>query len=252
MRSRPASRIALVGLAGLVLACGGDRTVDVTAPDIDELGFATAASHKPGHNPRGGKEEPIPLIVTFRDDMGDGGDGVKSDGGAYEDGVGGVTAIIAENGHFSLSVKEADTHRKLCFDFTAGTGTTPFDNVGKKGCDDGYFNTRQPEVEGGLRTMAIGSTRMFERGGVFFHMERQWILKFGADCAGNVIEGTKVTITHPEADTWTIENGVGIYENGVTVNAILCKGPIKGKKKEPGGEAWRGAMPFKLTLVQKS
>ena len=57
----------------------------------------------------------------------------------------------------------------------------------------------------------------------------------------------RLKITRIDADTWTIENGV-------TVNAILCKSPGGKRKGKPTGktEAWSGAVPFSLTASVKN
>lgn len=44
MRYCTAGSFALIALACVAIACGGDRTVDLTAPDIDAFGVATAAA----------------------------------------------------------------------------------------------------------------------------------------------------------------------------------------------------------------
>ena len=242
MRSRPASWITLVGLASISLACSGD-VITPTAP-IDGLGGALATEKKPV------KSKTIPLIVTFRDGP---TDGFKSDGSAYVDGVGGVEAWIMTNGNFHLSVQQGISPlRKLCFNFPDGAIGPPFDEPAKEGCDDGRMNTSQPSLEGGLPAMAVGDTMTY-RSHPFWLIEdtdgtlQQWALSFGDDCNGNVVYENRLEITRIDADTWTIENGV-------TVNAILCKSPGGKQKGKPTGktEAWRGTVPFSLTASVKN
>ena len=77
---------------------------------------------------------------------------------------------------------------------------------------------------------------------VHWNIERDWVLKFSrSDCDRNPIPGYSVTITRIDDTNWEIEG----------FSAILCKGSIKGKNKEPGGEAWSGEMPFFLTATRQ-
>ena len=238
-----ASRIALVGLASIILACGGDA-ITPTAPDIDGLGGALATEKKPGK----GKPGKIPLIVTFDDG---GIYGVKSDGlgtlispSTYVDGDGGLEAWIMSGGNFHLSVKTAITDRELCFDFPEAAVGNPFEDEGGSGCHGGYINSGDPDVAGGLPAMAVDPQEpatMTSR--LTVNWSGIWSLPYGYDCDGGFQGLNRAKITRIDENTWTIEG----------TNTFLCKAPTgKGKNKEPGRQVWEGAMPFFLTASVKN
>lgn len=171
----------------------------------------------------------IPVSATFGDAP---GDGVTSDGG------GGYDAVILAIGNLMLDAR-VDIPRQLCFDFTGQAG----DPFGGAFCDDGYLTTADPELEGGLPAMTPGGT-MTTRAQVTWVMQDangkgyNWFLQFGQDCDSNDVPGDRLTVSHPDADSWTLQ--------GTT--AVLCRMPTKGKPAvQPVGTF---TMPFTLTVLK--
>ena len=237
-----ASRITLVGLASIILACGGDATP--TAPDIDGFGGALTAEKKPG---KGKPPDEIPLTMTFGDA---GGDGVKSDGGAYVDGrlggLDGVEAFIRSNGNFLLSVAQSSS-RTLCLEFPGSSSGFP-DNL-FAGISEFCLNQARismsnafRSLEGGLPAMGIGDTM---RAAVSVRWDVNWMLFYGRVCESNSesVDENRVTITRPDEFTWTIAGG----------NAILCEdvSPEHGRGQVTRTHRWTGAMPFSLKASVK-
>jgi hypothetical protein len=170
---------------------------------------------------------PIPLDVTFRDTA---GDGVLSDGGGiYIDGVNDVEAILFEIGNFRLDARMV-TVRQICFDFAGQPGAPSVT------CDDGYITTADPDIEGGLRAMAVGTTMTTRSQTTWVKDGFNWFLRFGRDCEATTEAANRVSVTHPDSDTWTIEG----------TNATLCKMSVKGRPR--GGFVGQFSMPFRLTL----
>ena len=67
-----------------------------------------------------------------------------------------------------------------------------------------------------------------------------WFLRFGSNCDGQDVSANRVTVSHPLADTWTIEGS----------QAILCRMPVKGR---PTTElVGPFTMPMFMTLVQQN
>ena len=172
----------------------------------------------------------IPVIATFGDAP---GDGVTSDGG--DDGY---DAVILAIGNLMLDAR-VDVDRQLCFDF-AGQPGDPF---GGAFCDDGYLTTADPDLEGGLPAMGIGGA-MTTRAQVTWVKQDangkgyNWFLQFGQDCDSNDVSGDRLTVSHPDADTWTLQ--------GTT--AVLCRMPTKGKPAVQAVGTF--TMPFTLTVVK--
>jgi len=171
----------------------------------------------------------LPVNAKFRDVS---GDGVLSDGGGtYE-------AVILVIGNLMLDAR-VDIPRQLCFDFGAQSGA-PF---GGALCDDGYLTTADPDLEGGLPAMEVGST-MTTRGQVTWVKKDaagkgyNWFLRFGMDCELADVDADRLIVTHPTVDEWVLDGGT----------ATLCRMPTKGRPKVlPVGEF---SMPFVLTVAR--
>jgi hypothetical protein len=176
----------------------------------------------------------LPVSATFRGVTGDeSGDGILSDGGgAYEE------AVILVIGNLMLDAR-VDILRELCFDFDGQSGA-PF---GGAFCDDGYLTTADPDLEGGLPAMGVGST-MTTRGQVTWVKKDaagkgyNWFLRFGMNCESADVGSDRLTVLHPDESTWTLEGA----------HAVLCKMPTKGRPVAMA--AGEFSMPFKLTLVK--
>ena len=91
MRSRRwLATIGVIGLTGVLLACGADQAVSPTQPD---LGGLSLTGEKKPTNPGGGggkKSTKTPVVTTFQA----GGDLDGDGGGPYFDGVDGVESYI--------------------------------------------------------------------------------------------------------------------------------------------------------------
>ena len=244
MRSQPASWITLVGLASIILACGGDG-ITPTTPDIDGLGGALATEKKPPGKGKTSSDE-IPLTVRF-DVPGLPSGAVTGDGGGdYVDGKEGVEAFIRSNGNFWLSVQDVGG-RQLCLTFPAGTGTPPFG----ADCVDGRMGMSNGgrSLEGGLPAMDPDSTMMAVITVVWVGPAAgstdnfRWSLSFGGGCGASDGSGNRVTIKRTGENTWTIDT---IASGG---NAILCADEIGTKGRIIRTEEWTGAMPFSLEAV---
>jgi hypothetical protein len=136
-----------------------------------------------------------------------------------------------------------DIPRKLRLDFGVGS-EGPLGPFGGEVCDDGYFTTAYPELDGGLPAMEVGKP-MTTFGQVTWVMKDangkgyNWVLRFGMDCEREVIDEDLLTVTHTADNTWTLETPPGAH-------AWLCKLPTKGRPVI--SEAGEFYMPFKLCL----
>ena len=182
------------------------------------------------------KATDTPLTVLFRDAT---SDGILSDAQiragdpTYIDGVESVGAhIAAVGGHLFLDVR-TQTPRKLCFDFHSQPGA-PYTSV----CDDGYVTTNTGDPE--LLAMAVGATATTRFGVVWVKDGYNWSLRFGKDCADNVLPDRRASITRVDAATWLIESP--------PARAFLCGFGVKGHTTPFAGEFF---MPVQATLRLK-
>lgn len=171
----------------------------------------------------------IPVTAAFRQSADEAvlTDGVLGDstGGAYD-------AVILPIGNLFLDAR-LDTGRRLCLEFAGQPGAP--DVV----CDHGYLSTAMPNVSGGLREMPVG-TPMTTRAQVTWVKDGyNWSLRFGMDCELNDENANRIDVTHPDADTWTLEGNT----------ARLCGLPTKGKPRVVDFGVF--TMPFELTVVRK-
>ncbi|HSM16728.1 MAG TPA: hypothetical protein VK845_06995, partial [Gemmatimonadales bacterium] len=180
-----------------------------------------------------GAPSDTPVSATLRDAP---GDGVLSDGAvpaAYTD------AMVLVIGNLFVDARVQTSDRKFCFDFPDQPGL-PADV-----CDDGYFSTAQPDVEGGFLVMDPGSTMTTRAQFTWVRRDAtgkgyNWALRFGMDCHGDDVYGNRVTVAHAlDGVTWTLTP---------MAEAILCKLPTKGRPVVT--EVGRFAMPFGLTVVK--
>ena len=65
-----------------------------------------------------------------------------------------------------------------------------------------------------------------------------WFLRFGQDCDSNDVLADRLSVSHPDAVTWTLE--------GTT--AVLCRMPTRGRPVIQFVGTF--AMPFTLTVVE--
>lgn len=172
----------------------------------------------------------IPVTASFGDED---GDGVTSDDGRdYE-------AVILPIGNLMLDAR-VDIPRELCLDF----GSQPGAPFGGAVCDDGYLTTADPDLEGGLTAMVPGGATMTTRAQVTWVMKDasgkgyNWFLRFGQDCDSNDVLADRLSVSHPDAVTWTLE--------GTT--AVLCRMPTRGRPVIQFVGTF--AMPFTLTVVE--
>ena len=216
--------IALVGVASIILACGGD-SITPTAPDIVGLDGALTTEKKPPG--KGKPSDEIPLIVTFDPGavMGDGA-------GPYAHDPPGVEAFIRSNGNFWLSVQE-DMSRQLCLNFTTGVQTGANGPPFVADCVDGRIGMSNPSI--GLPEMENPSTTDAQVTVVWVTTDFRWSLSFGGGCGASDGSGNRVTITRLD-DTWTISGG----------NAILCADERGRKGRIIRTEEWTGDMHFSL------
>jgi len=180
-----------------------------------------------------GAPSDTPVSATFRNAP---GDGVLSDGAvpaAYTD------AMVLVIGNLFVDARVQTNEREFCFDFPDEPGL-PADV-----CDDGYFTTADPDVEGGFLAMDPGSNMTTRAQVTWVRPDASgkgynWALRFGMDCHNNDVTGNRVTVAHAlDGVTWTLSP---ISE------AILCKFPTKGRPVVT--EVGRFAMPFGLTVVK--
>ncbi len=178
-----------------------------------------------------GAPSDTPVSATFRDAI---GDGVTSDTlGAYTD------AMILAIGNLFVDARKNTNDRKFCFYFPDQPG------LPEDVCDDGYFSTADPGVEGGFLAMDPGST-MTTRAQVTWVRPDDttgkgynWYLRFGQDCDLGDVGADRLTVTHAlDGVTWVLE--------GAT--AILCRMPTKGRPQVELVGTF--AMPFELTVVK--
>lgn len=177
-----------------------------------------------------------PLIVVFRDAASDGilSDApIRSGDPTYSDGVDSVGAYITGVGDYLFLDVRTQTARKLCFDFHGQPGA-PYTGV----CDDGYAttNTDDPNILG----MQVGTSATTRFGAVWVKDGYNWSLKFGKDCANNIVSDRRAVVTRIDASTWLIESP--------PKRAFLCGSPVKGHLAPFVGEFF---MPVLLTLQLK-
>lgn len=212
-------------------ACREPTSGPATREAPTSTGALSAAANKPSGTP---------LAAVFRDAL---GDGVTSDARirpgdpTYIDGVDDVEAVILDNGNFRVSAK-SPSPRKLCIDF--GTQSSP-PELGQPVCDNGYQASGSPDLAGGLPALAVGQTMTSGSQVTWVTAGFNWFLRFGGDCAGNVVPANRVSITRLDASTWTVESPFG--------TAILCKMPVKGRPVTTYVGDYN--MPFQLTLRLK-
>lgn len=182
------------------------------------------------------KATDTPLTVTFRDAATDGilSDAqVRSGDPTYIDGVESVGAsITAVGGFLSLDVR-TQTPRKLCLDFHGQPGA-PYSTV----CDDGYATTSMGDPQ--LLAMEVGTTATTRFGVVWVKDGYNWSLKFGKDCADNILPDRRASVTRVDGATWQIESP--------PTRAFLCGSGVKGHVAPFVGEFF---MPVQVILRLK-
>jgi hypothetical protein len=224
MGTRSHLKVLAITSAVLAMACG-----EATGP-------------KPSRGPNGlsaavNKPSGTPLTAVYRDAL---SDGVTSDARirpgdpTYVNGLEGVEAVILDIGNFRVSAK-SPSPRKLCIDF--GTQSPP-PELTQPECDNGYQTSGSPDVAGGLPALAVGQAMTSASQVTWVTAGYNWFLRFGEDCAGNVVSANRVTIARLDAGTWTAESPSG--------SAILCKLPVKGRPATTFVGTF--SMPFQLTL----
>lgn len=174
-----------------------------------------------------GAPSDVPVGATFRDAT---GDGVLSDGGGSYD------AVILVIGNLFLDARK-DIPRQLCFEFASQAGA-PVDH-----CDDAYLSTADPDFEGGLTAMGPVSTMTTRAQATWVRPDANgkgynWFLNFGQDCDSNDVVANRLYVTHPDADTWTLEG----------TSAFLCRMPTKGRPRVELVGTF--ATPFALTVTR--
>jgi hypothetical protein len=172
---------------------------------VASLGLAVTTSGKPAKPPLG-----TPVTVTLSSET---GIAIQGDGGAYTDGVDGVTALIVPLGN--LQLKTGDV-RAFWLDFqgcvTAGTCSAPF----QAGYTQGYMTTSCPEsllVMEALEWQFCNLNVHFTADGL------GWFIRFGQ---GQDYSTTPATVTRNDTGHWTI----AVPEGGI---ALLQSYPLKGR-----------------------
>jgi hypothetical protein len=182
------------------------------------------------------KATDTPIVATYRDAA---GDGVRSDGAAYTDGVDGVSALILAIGNYRVEALNGTSTRMFCFDFhgqsTGGLLPNAF-------CDHGYQTTGTPDVAGGWLMLAPGASMTTQSQVTWVQNGSNWFLRFGWDCSQAKVPATRATVTRSaDGGTWTLESPSG--------TAFLCRSAVKGK---PGtGFAAQVVMPFAVVVQVK-
>lgn len=182
------------------------------------------------------KAPDTPIVATYRDAA---GDGVRSDGAAYTDGLDGVSALVLANGNYRVQALNGASTRLFCLNFHGqGTGGALPDAF----CDHGYQTTGSPDVAGGWLALAPGASMTTQSQVTWVMNGYNWFLRFGWDCNQNTAAATRATATRSvDGGTWTLESASG--------NAFLCRSAVKGK---PGSAfAVSVVMPFSVSVQLK-
>lgn len=195
---------------------------------------------------KGGKAARVPVIVTHEDRV---GDRIKSDGVAYEDGVGGVEAYLNSAGNLIFGMDSDKSGRKRFLDFTVPATAPSCAATGECQKD---FETAL--VGGFMRVDALAGMAPGESAAVEAQVgfadpggrPLQWFLRFDpSDQAGT--NNVAVTCTTPagstECDSWTVE------ANDPSSIAKLLSAPTRGRFEFT--DEGNYFMPFKLTVVKK-
>jgi hypothetical protein len=161
------------------------------------------------------------------------GPAITSDGDSYEEGVGGVGAHVNDpTGNLMLTVANA-APRVIGYASTAGSG-----NSNDRLYTNSHTNPGGNNACGlgptGLPVAATGSAVLeFE---LSTAQKAEWI-RYGKNCSGSAVSGTRVTTTHPDVNTWTISGSSGVH----------CRPKTKGNGLDQIGTT--GA--FSMTLVRQ-
>ena len=196
-----------------LLACSREPTSPVSAK-IGEVALAKPVNCNSSVN----------LVITMRDQA---GDAVVSDGGgSYAEGVDGVGAHLnGINGNLMLNVQES-TARTIGWSTTASSGQS----------NDRLYTNSHTNPGGdnacGLFGMVVGSTGSAALG---FELRqeppRADIIHYGKNCNGSANSSTRVTTTHPDANTWVITGTSGAHcrprPTGNQIDQVAVAGPFQ-------------------------
>jgi hypothetical protein len=211
---------AVLVLAG---ACAQDLPTVAEAPGFPEL---------PAFAPPPRCSGQINFVITMAEGPA-GTQAIRGDdvSNSYQEGVAGVAAHAASaNGNLMLSVLNAPT-RRYSWTASAASGLS----------NDRLYTNSHTNPGGdsgcGLAGMAAPST-----GSAVFEAEllagagNLDIIRYGKDCSGSAVSGTRVTTTlSADGNTWTISGTSGVY----------CT-KLSGKKLTQSGTTG----PFSMTLVR--
>jgi hypothetical protein len=170
---------------------------------VASLGLAVTTSGTPAKPPLG-----IPVTATLTSET---GFAIQGDGGAYIDGVGGVTALIVPLGN--LQLKTGDV-RAFWLDFGAcivelGSCTEPFTSALK----NGYMTTSCPTP---LPSMDVGASQWCNLNVHLTALGRGWFIRFG-----EYDNTTPASATRLSGTSWGIDVPEGV--------ALLQSYPLKGR-----------------------
>ena len=197
------------------------------------------------------KGKPVDQTVSLTATVADAAaEGVSSDlMGDYVDGQENVLVILQSlSGNLSFDTEDDDQGaeiRALCLNFGGHEGA-PVDGCRTRAAirNAKVRNGAGDPIQGGLRGMPVGEPATAQ-GGLFWGGQEsgasfQYKLAYGIDCEQNVVSGNRMTLSHPDADTWIV--------SGQT--AILCAFQATGKRT--GLPVNRGTldMPFMITLTR--
>lgn len=154
---------------------------------------------------------------------------ISSDGGAYVEGVDGVGAHFSDvNGNLMLTVRS--TPRTIGWSTTYSTGSSSNRLYTNSHTNPGGDNAC------GLDGMVVGSTGSAVLTFELVQGNKQDIVHFGRTCTGAADASTRVTTSHPDANTWVITGTSGRH----------CKAGSNGKYSQAGS-----AGAFDITIARQ-
>jgi hypothetical protein len=205
-------------VVAIIVACGTEPPTSIKRSQIGVVGLAKPAGCNASTN----------LVIKIGS-----GPAITSDGGSYAEGVGGVGAHVnGPTGNLMLTVANA-APRVIGYASSAGSGNSN---------DRLYTNSHTNP--GGSNACGFGPTGLpvGATGSAVLEFElstalKAEVIRYGKNCGGSAVAGTRVTTTHPDNDTWTIAGTSGVH----------CRPKAKGNGMDQIGTT--GA--FSMTLVRQ-